>query len=161
MKDQKANKVYSLDEAREKIRAYCLYRERSHKEVTDKLYDYGLVELAVGEIITQLIQEKYLDEERFARSFVRGKFHQKKWGRQKIRHALYPHKLSDYILRKAFSEIDDEEYLQVLKVLYEKKEASLKEKNAFVRRSKIANYLIRKGYESDMVWDLIRSPERQ
>lgn len=157
----KANKVYDLDEAREKIRAFCVYRERSHKEAGDKLRSYGLIEEVVDQLISELIQENYLNEERFARSFVRGKFNQKKWGRQKIRQALYQHQLSDYVLSKAFSEIDDELYHSTLKGLLEKKESSLKDKNIYVRRRKLADYLIRKGYESDLVWDLIRSPENQ
>lgn len=161
MMKPKANKIYDLEEAREKIRAFCLYRERSHKEVGDKLQSYGLIEDVVGELITELIQENYINEERFARSFVRGKFNQKKWGRQKIRQALYQHQLSDYVLRKAFAEIDEDHYLSTLKELLQKKEATLKDKNSYVRRRKLADYLIRKGYESDLVWDLIRNAENQ
>lgn len=155
------NKIYDLDEAREKIRAYCAYRERSHWEVGEKLRSYGLIEEVVNQLVSELIQENYLNEERFARSFVRGKFRQKKWGRQKIRQALYQHRLSDYVLRQAFSEIDEETYLKTLRELSAKKEASLNDRNTFVRRRKLAAYLIRKGYESDLVWDLIRSPESQ
>ncbi len=157
----KAKQIYDLEEAREKIRAYCNYRERSHKEVGDKLQSYGLIELVVAQLVTELIQENYLNEERFARSFVRGKFNQKKWGRQKIRQALYQHQLSDYVLRKAFEEIDEDVYLSTLKELLQKKEATLKDRNIYVRRRKLADYLVRKGYEPDLVWDLIRSPENQ
>ena len=156
-----AEKIYDLDEARQKIRAYCVYRERSHKEVADKLHEYGLIEEVAGELISELIQENYLNEERFARSFVRGKFQQKKWGRQKIRQALYHHNLSDYILKQAFAEISEEDYQATLEGLFNKKEASLKDRNIYVRRRKLADYLIRKGYESELVWDLIRNPKDQ
>ncbi len=157
MKDQETKKVYNLDEARENIRAYCVYQDRSHYEVSNKLWGYGLFRDAVDQLMTELIQDNYLNEERFARSFVRGKFNQKKWGRQKIRKALYPHKLSDYVMDKAFTEIDDEEYLQTLNLLLEKKDRTLSDKNLFVRRGKLADHLIRKGYEGDLVWDIIRN----
>jgi regulatory protein len=157
----KANKIYDLEEAREKIRAYCAYRERSHKEVGEKLRSYGLIEDVADQLLSELIQENFLNEERFARAFVRGKFNQKKWGRQKICQALYRHQLSDYVLNKAFAEIDEEVYLSTLKELCTKKEAALKDKNIYVRHRKLADYLIRKGYESDLVWDLIRNPQNQ
>ena len=161
MEDPKSKRIYDLNIARERIRKYCVYRDRSHAEVTSKLYDYGLIPEVVNELLAELIQENYLDEERFARSFVRGKFRTKKWGRQKIRKALYPHKLSDYVLNAAFSEIDDEEYLSCLRDLMEKKDRSLRDTNQYVRRGKLAAYLIRKGFESELVWDLIRNPGDQ
>ncbi len=105
-----SGKIYDLNEAREKIRAYCLYRERSQKEVREKLLSYGLLPEITDELLTELIQERYLDEERFARAFVRGKYSIKRWGRIKIKQALYPHSLSEYVLRKAFEEIDPDKY---------------------------------------------------
>lgn len=159
MERPKVNKVYSLNEAREKVRAYCVYRERSHREVSDKLREYGLYSEASDQLLSELIEENYLNEERFARAFVRGKFNQKKWGRQKIRQALYLHQLSDYVLKKAFSEIDEDEYLITLKLLLAKKGRNLREQNVYIRQRKLADYLIRKGYESDLVWDLIRDPQ--
>ncbi|MDZ7848540.1 MAG: regulatory protein RecX [Owenweeksia sp.] len=119
-------KEYDLNEVRLKIRVYCSYRERSQTEVRDKLYGYGLIPLAVEELLTELIQENFLNEERFARAYVRGKFGIKKWGRQKIRQGLYRHHLSDYILEKAFSEIDDEIYEKALRDLIVKKKSKIK-----------------------------------
>lgn len=148
-------KIYDLAEARLKIRAYCLYRERSQREVREKLHSYGLLETATEELISELIQERYLDEERFARAFVRGKFYLKKWGRRKIQAALQRHALSDYVLRQAFSEIEEEDYRASLEAQadrYWPKTAGLKD---FERRQKLAAYLIRRGYESGAVWDFL------
>ncbi len=155
--EEDSKKRYSIQEAREKIRAFCAYRERSQYEVKNKLYDYGLYTDAVNEEISNLIQENFLNEERFARAFVRGKFSIKKWGRIKIKQALYPHQLSDYILKKAFSEIDEDDYLNTLEQIIEKKGREVKLKNEFQRNGKIAQYAISRGFEPELVWDLIKN----
>lgn len=107
----------------------------------------------VDELIVELIQDNFVNEERFASAYVRGKFRIKKWGRNKIKSGLYKHKLSNYVLNKAFAEIDDEQYLISLETLLEKRAREEKEKNPFLRKKKLAYWLIRKGYESDLVWD--------
>lgn len=155
--DEGKPKHLSPKEAREKIEAYCAYRERSQQEVKQKLYDYGLYTDLVNEIISELIQNNFLNEERFARAFVRGKFSIKKWGRVKIKQALYPHHLSDYILKKAFTEIDEAQYDQVLREVIAKKARLVKEKNEFRRNGKIAQYVIGRGFEPDMVWEVIKN----
>lgn len=147
------SKIYDLNEAREKISSYCAYRDRSQKEVREKLEAYGLIAEAVDQILTELIQDKFLDEERFARSFVRGKFNIKKWGRIKIEQALYPHHLSDYVKRKAFSEIDEEKYLHTLKEVVRKKAKYIKAPSLFQKRGKLAHYAISRGFEPDLVWE--------
>lgn len=152
--EQKKN--YGPDEAREKIRAYCAYRERSQYEVRQRLYHYGLYTDAVNESIAKLIQDNYLNEERFARSFVRGKFSIKKWGRVKIRQALYPHQLSEYILKKAFAEIEETDYLKALEEVIAKKSREVKIKNEFQRKGKIAQYAIGRGFEPDLVWEVLK-----
>jgi regulatory protein len=144
-------------EARERIEAYCAYRERSQQEVKQKLYEFGLYTDLVNEIISELIQNNFLNEERFARAFVRGKFSIKKWGRIKIRQALYPHYLSDYVLNKAFTEIDEDQYQAVLEEVIAKKSRLVKEKNEFRRNGKIAQYAIGRGFEPDMVWEVLKS----
>lgn len=155
--EEPSKKNYSIQQAREKIRAFCAYRERSQYEVRNKLYEYGLYTDAVNEEISNLIQENFLNEERFARAFVRGKFSIKKWGRAKIKQALYPHQLSDYILKKAFSEIDEEDYLATLRQIIEKKSREVKLKNEFQRNGKIAQYAISRGFEPELVWEVIKS----
>lgn len=145
------SKIYDLNEAREKIRAYCLYRERSQREVSDKLDTYGLIPEVRDTLISELIQERYLDEERFARAFVRGKYKIKKWGRYKIKQALYQHRLSDYILKKAFSEIDPDLYYQNLLSVAEKRWPLSKGANDYQRKLKLRAYLQNRGYEGDLV----------
>ena len=154
--EEKPKRQYSIQEAREKIRAFCAYRERSQYEVRNKLYEYGLYTDAVNEEISSLIQENFLNEERFARAFVRGKFLIKKWGRIKIRQALYPHQLSDYILKKAFTEIDEDLYFQTLKEIIDKKSREVKLKNEFQRNGKIAQYAMSRGFEPELVWEIVK-----
>ncbi len=152
-------RIYNLDEAREKIRAYCAYQERSQVEVREKLYSYGLIPEVVDELLVELIQANFLNEERFAKAFVRGKFRAKKWGRRKIGEALYRHNLSDYVLKKAFAEIDEQEYDHTLDELLQKKYRETKDRNIFTRKGKVARWLISRGYESDLVWDKLRDFE--
>jgi regulatory protein len=124
--------------------------------VKRKLYDYGLKTFEIDELIADLIQSNYLNEERFARSFARGKSKVKKWGRNKILSELRLRKISDYCIRKAMTEIDDELYSETLRALIEKKNREYKSKNEFEQRAKIARFLMGKGYESDLVWEAVK-----
>lgn len=153
-------KIYSLDEAREKLRAFCAYRERSQVEVREKLLGYGIIPDVAEELITELIQENFLNEERFARAYVRGKFNIKKWGRQKIKQGLYRHQLSDYVLRKAFEEIDDQKYIETLEALVDKKLRETRIRNEFQRNGKVAAYAISRGFEPDLVWEVVKGDAR-
>lgn len=154
--DSKGSKIYDLNEAREKIAAFCAYRERSQVEVREKLFSYGLIPEVVDELIMELIQQNFLNEERFARAFVRGKFRIKKWGRQKIRNALYRHGLSVYVLQKAFEEIDDKAYDNTLNDLLEKKYRETRDLNVFRKKGRVARWLISRGFEPDIVWDKLK-----
>jgi len=155
--DNKKQKVYDLEEACEKIRAFCVYRERSQTEVREKLYTYGLISEVREQLLMELIQDNYLNEERFARAFVRGKFNIKKWGRLKIKKELYKHQLSDYVLRKAFAEIDEQDYQKTLEELLAKKMRETQAANDFQRKGKVARYMINKGFEPDLVWECLTS----
>jgi len=143
--------IYDLNEAREKIRGFCLYRERSQQECRDKLYTYGLNTDTIEILLSELVQERFVDEERFARAFVRGKYSIKRWGRYKIKQALYPHHLSAYVLKKAFTEIDADKYWRNLMHLTEKRWPLTKGKNEYIRQQKLRVYLQARGYESDLV----------
>lgn len=154
-------KIYSLDEAREKVRAFCAYRERSQVEVREKLLGYGIIPDVAEVLITELIQGNFLNEERFARAYVRGKFSIKKWGRQKIKQGLYHHHLSDYVLRKAFEEIDEQQYMQTLESVVEKKMRDTKISNEFQRNGKVAAYAISRGFEPDLVWECVKRETRR
>lgn len=148
--------IYDLNEAREKIRAFCLYRDRSQQECRDKLYSYGLNSDTIEILLSELIQERFVDEERFARAFVRGKYSIKKWGRYKIKQALYPHSLSDYVLKKAFTEIDPEKYWLNLMQVCEKRWPLTKGKDEYLRKQKLRAYLQARGYEADLVQEAMR-----
>ncbi len=148
-------KIYDLDEAREKIQAFCAYQERSQRQVEEKLTSYGLAEEARGQLLVELIQQNFLNEERFARAFVRGRFRIKKWGKNKIRQQLKHHRISAYIMRKAFSEIDETLYLETVRIQAQKKWEATPDKNAFRKKGKVAQYLITRGYESPLVWEVL------
>lgn len=109
------------------------------------------------EIIAELIQDNFLNEERFARSYARGKFNIKKWGRIRIRRELKMRKISDYCLRKAMEEIEETAYIDTLQQLIEKKWAALRDKDKFIKKGKVAKYLAGKGYESGLIWELLRT----
>ena len=144
-------KYLTKEEAIQKLRHYCSYQERSHYEVQQKLWELGVRRVEHDEIISTLIEEDYLNEERFAKAFVGGKFRMKDWGRKKIWHALKEKQVSEYNIKKGMKEIDDEEYKNVLQELAEKKYALLKGEQYLVRKKKTIDYLTQKGFEVDLV----------
>ena len=134
---------------------FCAYRDRSQKEVEEKLKEMHMIPLACEEIIIKLMQEDFLNEERFARSFVRGKFRIKKWGRNKIKQELKLREISQPLIKIAFTEINETEYLKTLEELAEKKLRLLKEPNSFKKKKKLSDHLIQKGYEPAMVFECV------
>ncbi len=151
----KQKKHHTPEEALAKLQKYCAYQERSHHEVRYKLVDIGIYGDKLEEIMSALISDDYLNEERFARAFARGKFRMKHWGRIKIKMALKQKRVSDYCIRKGLSEINDEEYHQTLQDLISKRLILTKESNTFTKRRKIADFCLRKGYESELVWEAL------
>ena len=145
----------SKEDALAKMQRYCAYQERCHEEVRSKLLDMGIYSDWREEIIVQLIEENFLNEERFARAFARGKFRIKQWGRTRIRQELKKRKISDYCLRKAMEEIEEEDYLNTLRTALIKKNISLKEEDPYRRKSKLARYAVSRGFESELAWQLI------
>jgi regulatory protein len=150
-------KKYSAQEAKEKIQQYCAYQERSHKEVRNKLFSYGLYSGDVEEIIVHLITAGFLNEERYAKAYAGGKFRMKKWGRIKITHALEANGLTSNCIKSGLKEIDSEDYEKTLRDLLEKKSTQYEEENIFIKRDKLAGYAIQKGYEPELVWKTLRS----
>lgn len=153
MKHDTGHKSYTVKEATVRLMQFCAYRDRSHKEVEKKLQEMRMIPEACEQIIIKLMQEDFLNEERFARSFVRGKFRIKKWGRQRIKQELKAREISAPIVRLALTEIKEQDYLQTLEELIEKKLNLIKETDPFKRRKKLIDYLLRKGYESELVYD--------
>lgn len=150
-------KYYSKEEALALLQRYCAYRDRCHQEVRSKLLDMGIYGAELEEIVVELISENFLNEERFARSYARGKFRIKRWGRNRIRQELRKRQISDYCLRKAMEEIEEEEYHRVLKELLEKKAARTTAPTEYQRRSKTALYAINRGFEAPLVWETLRT----
>ena len=145
-------KPLTPEQAKEKIQRYCAYQERSHQEVRNKLYEYGLYRNDVEESLSQLITDGYLNEERFAKAFAGGKFRMKKWGRIRIIHALEAKGVSANCIRIGLKEIDEPTYLSTLRQLIEEKLPHVDDENVFARRDKLSKYVIQKGYEPDLVW---------
>jgi regulatory protein len=143
---------FTPDQAIPKIKQYCAYQERCHAEVKDKLYSFGLHRKDVDEIMVLLIGENYLNEERFAIQYAGGKFRMKHWGKNKIKQALKQKQVSDYCIKKALKEIDDTDYAKTFEKLVEQKMNLLKgEKNIFAKKKKLQDFLLMKGYESELV----------
>ncbi|WBA41518.1 regulatory protein RecX [Hymenobacter canadensis] len=160
---EKKKKFYTPAEALQKIAAFCAYQERNQKEVESKLREYGLDEDEAGEIIIKLSRENLLDEERFAKAYVRGHYRTKKWGRRRIVQELKQKGISDYCIKSGLKEIDGDEYYQNLVDVLEKKDRQEKERNPRLRRQKIQLFLTGKGFEQDLIKmaldDLGKAPE--
>lgn len=146
-------KQLSKEQALQKLRHYCSYQERCHAEVKEKLYSFGLYKQTVEECLSQLIEENYLNEERFAIQFAGGKFRIKQWGRQKIKQALKLKRVSEYCIRKAIQEIDEEQYSKTLSKLASKKWSTVKGPGItkFVKTQKTTTYLLQRGFEPELI----------
>ena len=142
-----------------KMQNWCAYQERAQQDARNKLYELGMWEEAVENIIVKLIEDNFLNEERFAMQFARGKFAIKKWGRIKIRQELKQKRVSDYCLKKALQQIDETDYINTLKKLIETKRKLIKEPNKIKLQYKLMNYVLSKGYEKDIVFDVLNSKE--
>tara|TARA_R110001583_G_scaffold83631_3_gene220705 strand:- start:10240 stop:10710 length:471 start_codon:yes stop_codon:yes gene_type:complete len=153
----KNQKPYTVEEATKAMEYYCAYQERCHKEIEQKLYNLNMIPEAQEFIILHLLQHNFLNEERFAKAFVRGKFSIKKWGRIKIISELKFKNISSYTIKTALKEIDDDDYLKTLHLLAEKKLQLIKESNSYKKKNKLSSYLISKGFETSLVYKVTNS----
>lgn len=144
-------KQITKEQALQKLKHYCAYQERCHSEVKEKLYNLGAWKKDHDEIIATLIEENYLNEERFALAFAGGKFRVKQWGRVKIKYELKQKQVSEYCIKKSLKQIDEEEYIKVLNKLAKEKYTSLKSEQYLIRKKKTMDYLIAKGFEMDLI----------
>jgi regulatory protein len=143
----------SLSIALQKAKHYCAYQERCHKEVREKLYSFELYKKDVEQLLTQLIEEDFLNEERFALAFARGRFNLKKWGKEKIKYELKQKQVSEYCIRKALASIDTSNYNKTFISLASNKLKTLKsEKNIFIKKKKLKAFLQQKGFELKMIY---------
>lgn len=148
-------KTYSVEEATRKMEHYCVYQERCHQEVEEKLTQMRMIALAKEHIIAHLITHNFLNEERFSMTFVRGKFNAKKWGRIRLKRELKLRHISEYNINKALSQIDENQYLSVLDDLAKKKANTLIGVEKQKARKQLSDYLLYRGWESSLVYDKV------
>ena len=153
---EKSKKFISGTEAYSKITKWCAYQERAQQEVRDKLYDFGLHKEEVEQLLTRIISEGFVNEERFAISFANGKLNQLGWGRVKIRYALKAKKVSDYCIKKAINSLDENKYIQILEDAFHKRNKMEKEKHPLKRKYKLMSYLVSRGFEQDLIATIIK-----
>lgn len=137
------------------MQRFCAYQDRCHKEVRQRLLERQVYGHDLEEVMTALIVDDFLNEERYARSYVRGKFRMKKWGRNKILQHLKYNDISPYCVKKGLSEIDEDEYRETLSILMQRKDRDIKEKDVYKRRKKISSYLVQKGYEIGIISEML------
>ncbi len=151
----KPSKTYTVEEATKKLENYCSYQERCHKEVISKLKEMNMIPLAIDEIIAHLIKYNFLNEERFAKTFVNGKFRIKKWGKYRITRELKTRDISKFLIDKSLKEISDENYLQTFHELAEKRFQQLKSETRLKKKKKLAAYLLYRGWESHLIYEKV------
>lgn len=151
--------VYTALQAQKKAESYCAYQERSQQEVRDKLYSWGLYPNEVESVISELVLDNFINEERFAMAYVSGRFKMKQWGKIKIQQGLKIKGISPRLIKDSLDSIDMEEYLDQLSILLEKKAKVLPEKDAYKRKMKLANFASGKGFESHFIFDILNNKD--
>lgn len=150
-------KSYTFEEIKQKMMNYCVYQDRCHQEVEQKMRDFLLIPEAKEEILLYLIQENYLNEERFVRSYIRGKFYLKHWGRMKIKNQLKFKGISEKLIDKSMDEIDNDDYNKTIKKLFDIYYSGLKSIPEYQKNMKSIRYLMGKGYEYDVIKEVIEN----
>lgn len=148
-------KLYNLKEAYLRASSYCAYQERTQDEVRERLREWHIRGEDAELVIVRLIEENFLNEERFAKAFAGGKYRMKQWGRLKIRQELRARGLSDFCIKQALKEIEENEYRQTLRRVLEKKNETLKDEELMIRKQKLVRYALGKGYENDLIWSAV------
>jgi len=144
--------IFTVGEAKKRMERYCSYQERCHQEIEKKLNEMRLINEAKELIILHLLEHDFLNEERFSRSFARGKFRIKKWGKQRIIRELKFRNISEYNIKSALQEIDEDDYDKIFNELAQKRILNIKETDINKKRKKLADYLLYRGWETDMVY---------
>lgn len=153
--DKSPKKKLTKQQALSKAQHYCAYQERSQQEVRDKLYSWGLYSNDVEATIADLIEENFINEERFAIAYALGKFRIKHWGKIKIKHHLKAKGVPEKLIQQALRQIDPEEYEEKIGKIAETKIHSLQNQDMIHIRTKTYNYLLSKGYEMDIIRDIL------
>jgi len=149
-------RIYDLSIATDRIKRYCSVQDRCQWDVIKKMNEWSLGKKTKNHLLEILITENYVNEERFSQSFCRGKFKIKNWGKRKISNELKQKKIPNICIDKGMKEIKEDEYLKVLEKLFIQKKDTVNDKNHFVRKTKIANFLIQRGFESFLVWEKMK-----
>jgi len=155
------NRIYNIKVAIERLKKFCSIQDRCQQDVINKLRNWGLTQNSQDHILEILINESYIDEMRYAKSFCRGKFNIKKWGKNKIKYELKKKNISKNCIAEGLNEIDDCSYLNILEKIYNKKKENTSEKNIIIKNNKIAAFLISKGFERNLVWEVIKEKNYQ
>ncbi|WP_299548262.1 regulatory protein RecX [Seonamhaeicola sp.] len=146
-------KNFTVQEATKKLEHYCAYQERCHQEAKQKLQGMNMIPEAIDVIIVHLLEHNYLNEARFAKTFVMGKFRIKKWGRRRLTHELKKKDVSKVNINQALAEIAETDYIEVFNDLAEKRAHSIKESDKSKKRKKLIDYLLYRGWESHLVYE--------
>jgi len=154
------NKTLSIANVTKKLEFYCAYQERCHDEVTEKMRSYAMTSQEIDSITVHLIEHNFLNEERFACSFARGKHRIKSWGKIRIVNELKFRKISQYNINTALKEITPDEYLETFHKLAENHWETMRENNIIKKRKKFCDFLLRKGFESGLVYEKVKELER-
>ena len=157
---KRMKETYSLKKAINKIEHYCAYQERCHEEVVSKLCDMKLNQNEIDELIVHLIEHNFLNEARFACSFARGKHRIKHWGKIRITNELKMRKINQTLINLALKEIDPEEYIATFEELSERNWNSITENNTLKKRKKFCDYMLRRGFESNLIYDKLKELEK-
>ena len=151
------NSILSIDQACQKIEYYCKYQERCQSEVLTKLISLKLNREEINLVLDFVFKNNLVNEERFAQAYARGKHRIKNWGRVRIMNELKQRNISQRIISTALKEIDNENYIQNFNRLAERNWESITETNKAKKQKKFCDYLLRKGYESDLIYSTMKA----
>jgi len=150
-----SQKKWTKDTALSQIQRFCAYQERCHEEVRQKLLQHGIHGDFLEELIVSLIENNFLNEERFAFQYAGGKFRIKKWGKNKIKAALKQKNVSEYCIRESLKQINDNEYADTILYWAQKKNKELQNVTGLARKNQIYTYLVQKGFESERINEVL------
>jgi regulatory protein len=148
-------KSFTVEQIKKKIENYCVYQDRCHKEVEQKMAEYNLISEAKELILLSLMKDDFLNEERFSKSFARGKFRIKNWGKQRIVRELKFRDISAYNIKTALKEIEEEEYIKTIYSITENRNNVISEPNIYKRKKKLVDFLMRKGFENELIFKTV------
>ena len=152
---EKKKKSFTVDEIKRKLENYCVYQDRCHKEVEQKMWEFHLIPEARELILLSLMKDNFLNEERFAKSYARGKFRIKSWGKQRIVRELKFRDISAYNIKTALKEIKETDYLETIYRITENRNEVISEPNIYKRKKKLVDFLMRKGFENDLIFKVV------